>query len=94
MENNNDLNSPLKNPTVKSTDTLFSPKNIIVVYTALSILLKMRSDLGLEAMLEYMGKYLSAIETHNPQMKCAVIKVLTLISVEKIYLDAIRNEKT
>ena len=59
----------------------------VAVYTAFHILLKMRSDLSLEAMLEYIEKHLSAIDAHNPVIKNAVMKALKLISVEKIYKE-------
>ena len=74
--------------------TLFSPTNIIAIYTVLSILLKLRSHLGLEAMLEYIENYLRVLEANNPQMKYAVAKALEYIDVKKIYTEAFdENEK-
>ena len=69
--------------------SLFTPENIIVVYTVLSILIKMKDSLGMEAMLEYIGRYLSIIEKNNPKFKTAVKEALSLMSVEKIYKDAL-----
>lgn len=60
----------------------------IAVYTKLSILIKMRQELGLEAMLEYLDAYVHSIEASNPELKRAVTKALTLISVRRIYTQA------
>lgn len=60
----------------------------IAVYTKLSILIKMRQELGLEAMLEYLDMYVNSIEANNPELKRAVTKALTLISVRQIYSQA------
>lgn len=67
--------------------------NTIAIYTVLSILMKMKNSLGLEAALEYIDKYLSTIEKHNPQIKSATALAIKLISVEKIYQEAMRCEK-
>ena len=72
---------------------LFKPSNMIVVYTTLKILNAMRSQLGLEAMLEYIDKYLFLTERDNPRLKTAVTQALTLMSVEKIYRDAVHSSK-
>lgn len=67
-----------------------SSANSISIYTVLCILRRMKEELGLEAMLEYYGKYLEIIETHNPELKSAVNKALALMSVEKMYKDAMK----
>ena len=77
----------------KPAHLLNSPLNTLAVYTVLKILFKMKSVLGLEAMLDYMGMYLSVLEKHNPEIKIAVLKALTFINVEKIYLEAVNDEK-
>ena len=64
------------------------PTQSVPVYTVLKILVKMKKQLGLEVMLDYMDYYLKIIETHNPDVKEAVEKALTMISVEKIYKEA------
>ena len=64
------------------------PTQSIPVYTVLKILIKMKQQLGLEVMLDYMDYYLKIIETHNPDIKEAVEKALTMINVEKIYKEA------
>ncbi len=64
--------------------------NPVAVYTVLCILRDMRSELGLEAMLEYMGEYLGAIERSNPELKGAVARAMTLVSVGKMYRDAVK----
>ena len=64
------------------------PANSIAVFTVLCILRSMRKELSLEAMLEYMEKYLVTVEKYNPQLKNAVRKVISTINIEKIYKDA------
>jgi len=71
----------------------FSPATTIGIYTVLTILAVMKQQLGLEAMLDYIDKYLYLIEQHNPQIKHAVQRALTLVSIEGIYNDAMRATK-
>lgn len=81
-------NSPSIQKKPQSNNILTSDHNMVAIYTVLSILLKMKNSLGLEAMLEYIGKYLEVMEVQHPGMKEAVAKALSLISVEKIYKEA------
>ena len=60
----------------------------ITVYTVFCILRGMRTQLCLEAMLEYMEEYLAAVEVNNPLLKEAVSKALAMINIKKIYKDA------
>ena len=62
--------------------------NSIAVYTVLCILRSMRKQLCLEAMLEYMEEYLVTIERNNPMLKDAVSKAISMVSVKRIYKDA------
>ena len=64
--------------------------NSIAIYTVLCILRRMKQEVGLEAMLEYLDKYLGAIEAHNPQLKQAVAKALGMMSVERMYREAMK----
>lgn len=66
------------------------PDNVIAVYTVLTVLLKMRRDLGLEAMMEYIDKYLVVMEMSNPEMKRAVGLALGFVDVREIYNEAMR----
>ncbi|MGE0267567.1 MAG: hypothetical protein AB7S78_03795 [Candidatus Omnitrophota bacterium] len=61
----------------------------IAVYTVLSILVKMRHQLGLEAMMEYLDHYLRVIEQHNPKLKYAVSRALTMMNIQKMYDQAV-----
>jgi len=70
-----------------------TPENTIAIFTTLSILLKMKNQLGLEAMMEYMEFYLLTIEKHNPRFKGAVDQALALMSVQKMY-GAVRPDET
>lgn len=67
-----------------------SSANSIAIYTVLCILRRMKQEVGLEAMLEYLDKYLGTIEAHNPQLKQAVVKALGIMSVEKMYREAMK----
>ena len=69
----------------------FSPATTVGIYTVLTILGVMKQQLGLEAMLDYINKYIYLIEQTNPETKHAVQRALTLISVEGIYNDAMRS---
>jgi len=70
----------------------FSPATTVGIYTVLTILGVMKQQLGLEAMLDYINKYIYLIEQNNPDIKHAVERALTLISVEGIYNDAMRSK--
>ncbi|MBI5149491.1 MAG: hypothetical protein HZA28_01795 [Candidatus Omnitrophica bacterium] len=67
-----------------------SSANSIAVYTVLSILSRMKTRVGLEAMLEYLDMYLATVDSHNPELKEAVDKALGMMSVEKMYRDAMK----
>lgn len=71
---------------------LFRSANIVIIYTALSILLAMQKQLGLGAMLEYHHKYLQIIEKKNPVLKHVVCRALSLVNVEKIYNEAFSDD--
>ena len=72
---------------------IFSAKNMVVIYTMLSILVLMRKQLGLEAMLEYIEEYLEVMGEGNPRVRFAVRRALAMMSVEKMYHDAIHAKK-
>ncbi len=72
----------------QSENFFLSSNNLIAIYTVLSILVKMERQLGLEAMLEYIGKYLATIDKQNPQFKSAVAQAIEMMSIEKIYKEA------
>lgn len=63
----------------------FPPEHLVAFYTLLTILIKMKKELGLEVMLEYMAKYVAAIDSHNPKLSMAVSKTLELIPTGVFY---------
>ncbi|MBI5415329.1 MAG: hypothetical protein HZA29_00790 [Candidatus Omnitrophica bacterium] len=65
-----------------------SSANSVAVYTVLSILSRMKVRVGLEAMLEYLDRYLATVDSHNPELKQAVDKALGIVSVERLYREA------
>ncbi len=71
----------------KTPNQAFS-ENTVAIYTMLSVLQKMRRQLGLEAMLDYVGSYMGTIEAHNPKVRLAVAIATKMIDVEKIYKEA------
>jgi hypothetical protein len=70
--------------------SLFTPGNILTIYTTLCILSEMKKRLGLEAMLEYIEKYCRIVEGNNPELKSAVEKALMHVDAEKIYKDTMK----
>ena len=74
-------------------DGIFSGRNVVVIFTLLSILVKMKEQCGLEAMLEYMDEYIRVMGEGNPKVKFAVRRALAMMSVEKIYHDALHTKK-
>ncbi|MFA5088121.1 MAG: hypothetical protein WC552_03700 [Candidatus Omnitrophota bacterium] len=69
-----------------SSDYLFK-ENTLVVYTILLIMVKMRKELGLEVMLEYMDKYVAITAEHHPKLRYAVGEALSMFSIKKMYQD-------
>ena len=57
----------------------------IHAYTILKVLLKMRRELGLEAMLEYIEHYVYVVGKNNQSMNIAVTKCLNKIDAGKLY---------
>ena len=89
---NDQVNHFLKLFPPRSSSWIFPQDHAVAVYSAFSILNEMRKELGLEAMLEYMGRYRRIVESYNPKMKSAVGQALTLMSVKKIYHEAASYE--
>ena len=77
----------------KPNHSLKTSQNSIPIYTVLTILQKMKNELGLEAMLEYLERYLYVIGQANPQLNMAVSKAVSLMSMEKMYGDACREKQ-
>ena len=69
----------------KSPDAFNS--QAVTVYTVLTVLMRMKSDFGFEAMLEYMEKYLRSLEAQNPEIRTALRKALDVISLHRIYKE-------
>lgn len=90
MDTNERSESSAKIPRQPFSNMFTSSANSIAVYTVLCILRRMKREVGLEAMLEYLDKYLGTIETHNPQLKQAVAKALGIMNVEKMYREAMK----
>jgi len=78
-------------PTPPKSFSFFNPQNLIIIYTSFRILDTMRRQLGLEAMLEYIDKYLALIDKDNPPLQAAVSQALKLMKVERLYRDTVRT---
>lgn len=85
------MNEFKKNLPQKTFLPFYTPHNTVAIYTVLTILLKMRDQIGLEAMLEYIEKYISIIDKKHSRLKFAVDEALLIVSVNKIYREA-RND--
>lgn len=77
----------------KLTQNESSNSNTIAVYTVMRILLEMRRQLGFEAMVEYIDRYLGTVESCAPEMKLAVSKALSSINIKSLYADFRPYEK-
>ncbi|HPN56598.1 MAG TPA: hypothetical protein PLD92_07100 [Candidatus Omnitrophota bacterium] len=73
---------------------LLKQENIVAIYVVLLVLKKMRMELGLEPMHEYMDAYINIIERHNHRLKRVVAQLLTVLNVDKIYRDCIDHENS
>lgn len=76
----------------KEVPTPLFLKNTVAVYTVLAIIKRIKSTMGLEAMLEYIEHYQKTIERHNPEFGDAVKSALALTNVEKIYREMTKDE--
>ena len=92
MNFSEDQNCPSKFDPIQKAPNL-SPVANIDIYTVLTVLRAMKTRLGLEAMLDYIDRYLHTIDQSNPKLRSAVQRALTQISVEKIHRDAMRSDK-
>ena len=90
MNSNERSESNAKTPRQPFPNIFTSSANSIAIYTILCILRRMKREIGLEAMLEYLDKYLETTETHNARLKLAVAKALWMMSVEKMYREAMK----
>ncbi|MBU0682881.1 MAG: hypothetical protein KJ864_01130 [Candidatus Omnitrophica bacterium] len=87
---NSEFNSKLN--INKPAGFLNSPFNEITIYTVIRILFKMKSNLGLEAMLQYMEKYQDTIEKNNPQLQETVSKAVLHLNVLQMYKEGIQSD--
>ena len=90
MNPNERSESNAKIPRQPFPNIFTSSANSITIYTVLCILRRMKREVGLEAMLEYLDKYLETIEMNNLELKQAVHKALGMMSVEKMYREAMK----
>ena len=68
------------------------PEHAVAFFTLLSILLKMKQEVGLESMLEFMTEYRGVIAQFNPKIRSAVDEALLSIPVEKIYRNMVGHD--
>jgi len=86
--------SPQKSPhksSEYSPNPLNASSDIITVYIVLFVLRKMRTQLGLEATLEYAESYMKKMEKQNSKLRGLVYKALMRIDVAKMYEDAVKS---
>ncbi len=76
--------------TLAGTSTLPS---VTAVYTGMSILMKMKKELGKDAMLAYMDKYLSFTEENNLFLQSAVLRALSSVDVQKMHREAMYEKQ-
>lgn len=61
---------------------------VIQSYTTMRILQQMKCQVGLEGMLEYMNKFIKAVDTATPKVTQAVDKSLRNVDLVKFYEQA------
>jgi hypothetical protein len=88
MQSNEQFNFESPKSPKKFPQMLTDPAHSIAVYTILCVLRGMKTQLCLEAMLEYMDEYLQTVEKHNPKLKNAVSVAMSRVSIKQIYKDA------
>ena len=62
-------------------------KNSVSVYIGLKILLRMRAVFGLEAMLQYMERYVRTTSQHCPELAEKTDQALKQVQIENLFLD-------
>lgn len=67
------------------------PDEMMSVYTASRILLKVRERFGSAAMETYLKSYVSHIDESNPNLREAVGHAIGAMNTERMYLDMIRE---
>lgn len=75
----------INNQPINSNQPGFPPDHMTAFYTLIAILLKMKHEQGLEAMLDYMTAFKAVIDSHNPQLSQAVSQTLTRNLTGEIY---------
>jgi len=65
--------------------------NSIAVYTALRLLQRMKNQLGLEAMIEYIDIYINVVNKENENLKKVVDMSINVVDINKIYQQVRRN---
>lgn len=86
--------SPQKSPhksSENSPNPLDASNDIITVYIVLFVLRKMRTQLGLEATLEYAENYMKKMEKNNSKLKRLIYRALMHIDVVRMHEDAIES---
>lgn len=68
-----------------SNEKGFPSGHMTAFYTLLVILMKIKKEQGLEAMLEYMTTFIAVIDSHNPKLSQAVSQTMKHTSTEVIY---------
>ncbi len=92
MSKNNPFHANPQNNSPHPHNKLLTPHNILIIFTFLSVLLRMKERLGLEAMLEYMARYREIIISRNPSVQRAVTRAMEMINVERMYYDIRPNK--
>lgn len=67
--------------------------NNFPVFMAIMTLVKIKQELGLEAMVEYVDHYVEVINENNPKLGDAYQQAMKFINVEKIYQEMISKHK-
>lgn len=78
-------------PPPGSEKATVSSSHYLSIYVIFSILLKIRKQIGLEAMLEYIRKYMEKFEKHYPRKQSLVKQQIHKVDVIKMYQDGMEQ---
>ena len=65
-----------------------SPRELLVIYVSMLLLKRIRLEVGLEAEIDYIDKYITNIEGNYPEVYPEIKNILKVVDVNKIYRDS------
>jgi len=79
------------NPSLKNKEKMLSFNQYLNIYIVFRILEKMKREVGLGAMLQYLNKYINTFESNYPRNKTSVSEILDFVDIEEMYKESVDN---